>query len=161
MRNLLRVLASVAVLAAALLLLDVLCYRPYQCNKASRTAMKEALAAFDSVDRLHAADLARKSLARVEPCLSRVPYMIELYVIAAVDYRALGQPGVAVKLYRRALEYDRRPELYLQLGLTELELNHRAEARRVLELAILFDVSMLDEVVDPELHQILAKIAKQ
>jgi tetratricopeptide (TPR) repeat protein len=120
--------------------------------------MPEALAAFNSPDHFYAARLARKSLDRAEACIPQAPFMIDLYMIAAVDRRVLGQFDEAVKLYERALDYDRRPELYLQLGLTELELNRRAEARKALEKAVLFAPSMLNEISDPEMHSSLSRI---
>ena len=149
------------IVALTFLALRSICYRPYRCNQVVKATMPGALAAFSSADQYYAVQLARKSADRVEPCIAQAPFMIDLYMIAAVDRRVLGQYGKAVKLYEHALEYDRRPELYLQLGLSELQLNRRSEARKALERAILFAPSMLDEIDDAEMHLSLSRIAAE
>ena len=123
--------------------------------------MPAALAAFNSTNQYYAVQLARKNAERVEPCIPQAPFMIDLYMIAALDRRVLGQYDQAARLYQRALEYDRRPELYLQLGLTDLQMNRRPEARKALERAILFAPSMLDEIDDAEIHLSLSRIAAE
>src|SRR5712691_7179719 len=121
-------------------------------------AMPETLAAFSSSDPFNAARLAKRNLQQVEACIPHAPWMIDLYMTAAADYRVVGRADEAVKFYTGALKWDRRPELFLQLGLTELELGHRAGALRALQAAILFDPSMLEEVGDPALREKLSSL---
>ena len=151
-RNALRILGSFVILWVTFLLLRSLTYQPYRCNQIVKAAKPVTLAAFNSANHFYAVQLARSGAARVEPCIAQAPFMIDLYMIAAADRRVLGQPENAVRLYERALEFDRRPELYLQLGLTELELNRRPEAQKALERMVLFDPSMLDLIGDAEIH---------
>ena len=157
----LKLLASAAIVASTFLLLRTVCYFPYECNHSVKISTPLALAAVNSADPFTAVTLARRSEAIAEQCIDRTPLMIDSYMIAAVDSRVLGNPRRAWDLYQRALQYDHRPELYLQLGLTGLELNRGAEAEHALELAIEFSPSMIEEVADPALRQRLAEVARK
>jgi len=151
---------SVLCVAIAANALRFFCYVPYRCNQIIKTARPAALRAFDATDPVRAAEIARANAALLQPCVAQAATMIDPYMIQAVDYRVLGNLNKAAQLYRHALRYDRRPELYLQLGITELQRNHRDEARRALEKAILFNPPMIEEISDPELRTDLSRLVQ-
>ena len=55
-------------------------------------------------------------------------------------------------MYRNALRLDHRPELYLNLGLSLMNLGETGSARDALLRSVLFDFHLLDEIRDPLMH---------
>ena len=147
----LRTAASFLIAALTAFFMHAYVYQPYRCNRIAKVTKAMALAALDTSDPLRAARLARTAGAQAVECLEHEPAMIDLYMVAALSRRILSEREEAIAFYSQALQYDRRPEIYLQIGLTNLEMGRQAEAREPLRRAIAFDKTMADEV--PETHR--------
>ncbi len=153
------ILTLVVVVLTGMLLVSF-CYEPYRCNQKIKAADRSTTRVLDITDRFYVARVARENIRSMEPCLTHNPSGIAAWMIAAANRRLIGQHDEAARLYEEALRYDRRPELYLQLGLTYLELHRTNEAVAALERAVRFDPETLDEVIDPDVRsRILARIA--
>ena len=72
-------------------------------------------------DQMLAARRARRTIELLAPCGHRLPADVDYYMLTAANLRILGAPGEAEAMYARALDYDRRPELYFGLGTVQLE----------------------------------------
>ncbi|HWW62875.1 MAG TPA: tetratricopeptide repeat protein, partial [Thermoanaerobaculia bacterium] len=86
--------------------------------------------------------------ARVLTCIEHVPANLNLYMIVAANYRVLGRYEDAIAMYRAALRYDRRPELYLNIGECYLALGNTEEAQRYLVATALFRIDIFQNVPD-------------
>lgn len=150
-----KALATAVAVTVALFLAWTFCYWPYRCNRLMKPAQARALGALDSRNRVRAALIARDNAVRVDACIHHVPSMLNLYMIAALNRRVVGQYEEAIALYERALTYDRRPEIYFQLGIVQLEAGRREDARRSLDRAVQFDPTILEEIPDDEMRSSL------
>ncbi|HXI13987.1 MAG TPA: hypothetical protein VNM92_15285 [Thermoanaerobaculia bacterium] len=97
--------------------------------------------------------LARRTRERVRKYTRRFPDDVRLAMIEGVNERILGQPSAAVTAYERALRYDRRPEIYLNLALAQEEAGRRDEAARNLASALRFAPEMAIDVPDEHLKR--------
>ena len=77
------------------------------------------------------------------------PTAIDFYMTVAVDDRVIGRLQHAAEMYAEALTYDRRPELYLELGTVQLEMNQRQAAIDTLTKASSFDINLANSIPDP------------
>ena len=64
---------------------------------------------------------AENNLPALEECLPHTPELTQAYVTAAVNAAWAGQPDKARGLLTRALQVDQRPEIYMQLGILEMQ----------------------------------------
>lgn len=151
-----KVLLTMIVVAGAAALLIFLCYEPCQCNRQIKNTEEATKAALSVSDQFRVALIARANLESIQSCLARNPSSVAARMIAAANYRLIGQPEQAAREYTKALEYDRRPELYLELGLTYLDLHRPDEAMAPLERAARFDSETLNEIPDPEIRRRIA-----
>lgn len=123
-----RALVSVAILAAAAGAIYVVAWRPYRCaciakRLDERTATLWRLQSIEPPMRE-----TREHLAELAPCLRSTPWNIRLHAVAGTNYLLRQEYENAEAAYRRALEWDRRPELEFSLGTALLNLGRREEA---------------------------------
>jgi Tfp pilus assembly protein PilF len=70
----------------------------------------------------------------------------------AGSYRALDMNEKATSTYRTALSYDRRPELYFNLGQTLLTMGQKQAGIQNLITACLYDPVYYDEISQEQLE---------
>lgn len=103
-------------------------------------------------DPFRSAPAARENLTAIGESLAKRPGDIDYLMMRGANDRVLGNYEEARASYQEALRYDRRPELYAELGVTELQMGHRAEALDALFQAVLFSrtyfESLSPDVVD-------------
>jgi len=128
----------VAVLAATFLAWRM-AWQPWQCNVTMKEIQARTSRTYDVVvDPFRASRYARANLTALDLCLKAAPDDVALYMLAAANDRLIGRFDDAATMYRKALQYDRRPELYYNLGLMELALNQRQAAVADLLTAVCF-----------------------
>jgi tetratricopeptide (TPR) repeat protein len=143
----LRVVALVAVAVAAIVALQIWVVRPYDCNIRVKRGTKRLLAALDLPPRsIRGAQLARINIAELEPCVARIPSNIGADMVLASGYRDIGQLQRASDLYALALNYDRRPELYFNLGQVQVDLGDKKSGIQNLIIACLYDPEYFDAI---------------
>ena len=134
-----KLLSSAAVGILAVTGLYWLCLRPYLCNRVTDASRRQTLAAWEVAERLPESSRtvaqARLRLARMEVCIDACSASAELYVVAAANLRLLKQYERAADYYRAALRYGHRPDIYYNLGITELAAGDRERAIEHLVLA--------------------------
>lgn len=154
--------AAVAIVAAVTLgtfVIEHNCYWPYVCN-IEKNAIYESTDAITNADPYKAAPVARTNLRILRHCIDENPLDIDLYMLAAANYRILGLNEQAAQTYETALRYDRRPEIYYSLGTVELEMKKRPEALGHLLLAVRFSRQYLQDLptdVQAEINRTLQR----
>lgn len=133
-----RSLVTLVIAAAAALALKVLVAEPVRCN-----AMEKRVAGITTDVFLHPEHvetwrlplIARESLQQIATCLEPCTISPRLLMLSAANYRVMHEWEDAEEDYERALTLDRRPEIYMNLGLVELEQGKREDAIRHLVMA--------------------------
>ncbi len=140
--------ASVAIGAVwlcTLLAMDRLCIVPYRLNRTKKVVESVTRRSLE-VNGPQGPLLARKSVEQLSPCLAATPDDIDCYMLLAANYGIMEKNADAARMYRAALQYDRRPEIYLDLGLTLLNLSQREAAVNSLVSAVIFNPGLINEI---------------
>jgi hypothetical protein len=151
MRRARHVAAMVIVAATALVAARTVMLRLRE-NALEPVASGQMMAAWSSPDSYAAAPLARRTLEQLRPHLERDRRNVNVMMIAAASLRILHQYDAALSLYDRALALERRPELYLQRGLTQIEAGRRASAVPDLITANLFYPNSFNDIPDVDAY---------
>jgi tetratricopeptide (TPR) repeat protein len=114
-----------------------------------------------SGDPLHVAPIARANLVTLADCLQRRPGDVDFLMMRAANDRLLGNYADARSTYQEALRYDRRPELYYELGSVELQLGHRDEALETLYQAVLFSRTYLASLSPDVVEALNARLRRE
>lgn len=142
-----RAFLLITIAAIALAALQRCVVVPYRCNLDERWTTKAVYEMERREDqRLRVVRLARENIRRLSPCLDHCPDDVGITMVAAASYRFLGDPETAASLYERALRYDRRPELYFNLGMALIEAGHVDRAVAPLSQACVYDPKLLDAI---------------
>jgi hypothetical protein len=134
-----------AIWLCTLLALDRLCIVPYRLNQTRKVVESVTRRALE-VNGPEAPLVARKSVEQLSPCLAATPDDMDCYMILAANYGIMKRNADAARMYRTALQYDHRPEIYLNLGLTLLDLNQHEAAVSSLVSAVIFNPALINEV---------------
>jgi len=138
--------AGVAAIAAFFLIVRF-AWAPANCNEQKPAIVAATRDAADViVDRIRSVEVARANLARIDACVAADPTDVDFYMLAAANNHVLQRDDDAVALYREALSWSRRPEIYYELGMLELRMNRRAEAMADLLQAARFNRSYVDDL---------------
>jgi tetratricopeptide (TPR) repeat protein len=91
---------------------------------------------------------ARENVGAARVYIDQGVHSVGLYMVTAANYRYLEDYDHAAEMYRMALRYERRPELYYNLGMVELSRRHPEEAKEALIRAGLFNPFLILEIED-------------
>jgi O-antigen ligase/polysaccharide polymerase Wzy-like membrane protein len=146
------VLFAIVVIAGAAWVTRRFAWDPFVCEAKKLQLQARTNAALDASDAFSAAPIARDNIASAGECLTKRRGDIDLLMIRAANDRVLGNFDDARATYLEALRYDRRPELYYELGTVDLQRGHRAEGVDELFQAVLFSrtyfAGLAPDVVD-------------
>jgi tetratricopeptide (TPR) repeat protein len=125
---------------------------PLVCEENATRAIGLLNAAENGSDaaRRAAARLAEGDLQQCE-CLERTDFKIPF--ARGIAYRYRGDTQSAIREFRHALSVDRRPEIYLALGLTQLDVIDRPGAIESFVAAGSFAPARLDEIPYADVRQ--------
>jgi tetratricopeptide (TPR) repeat protein len=132
-----RFAGAAAIAVAAVWMVVHFCYRPYVCNVRKSEARRTLERLYAHADAAGARIVARRTVETMDHCIAANPADVGQSMIRAGALRMLGRPEEAAVEYRRALHYDRRSELYFNLGLAEIESGDEEKGLRHLVLASL------------------------
>ena len=124
-----------------------------------KSLAKEATIRAVQQEPVRSARTARATMDRLSLCRKLCSSDVAILMIIAANQGLLGENQLSAESYQRALQYDRRPELYLNLGLVMLDMHQREEARQVLTKAVAFAPEMAEEISDPQLKAEVQKAA--
>ena len=143
-----RTLALAAVWLATIYALVIL-ERTWKCNLVQREVESSTLRlAVALPDNPGVSRIARRNLELLGECRIFCTTSADWYMASAANERLLGRNADAVAKYERALAYDRRPEIYLNMGLAQLAAGQQVEGVRTLVLACIYNPEYLDEISD-------------
>jgi tetratricopeptide (TPR) repeat protein len=145
-KTVLRFAWSIAVVAVLICALYAYCYMPLHCNILEKQIEARTLNAYRTPGTMGSQILARTNLEDLRMCSSTDRTNVNDYMIEAANLELLGRTGAAVQHYESALLYDRRPEIYLNLGLDLLEMGNAAAGERALVTAALFNPALIAEI---------------
>jgi len=137
-----------------------LCYQPYACNKRKLEVETITTNTLNMTDQMVAARRARRTLEMISDCAARSPTDIDFYMLAAANYRILGAPADAEAMYSKALDFDRRPELYYGLGSVQLEQGKTDAAVANFVNAVTFNRDMMSDVPGPARAQVFTTVQR-
>lgn len=108
--------------------------------------------------------VARQIITDLRAALRRNPADVDLYMELGAYERLLGNLSAARQLYRRALDYDRRPEIYRNLADTEFALSEWNDAVRDYAPAVRFyppAMAWVPENLRPQITEQLRQVSSQ
>jgi len=146
--KLLRIILAVAICSGSLFLLGRLCYEPHVCNVTLARVRRQTERAVEAASDDRGALIARANLDRLRNCRPAGSQVVESKMLKGANYRALQRTAEAINSYEEALEWDRRPEIYLNLGVTYLDKGARAKAIDSLSASGYFNPYIINEVQD-------------
>jgi tetratricopeptide (TPR) repeat protein len=123
----LRFLGVGVIAALAAWAIYALAWRPLQCNALVQALSDSSYAGYETRN-FTDLDAARRNLDTIQPCMTAGCRSVGILFLAAVNYRTIGRNEVALGLYQQALRYDRRPEIYTNIGDTYFTLGDREKA---------------------------------
>jgi hypothetical protein len=132
------VIAGLVIGALAVAAINRVAYQPWRCSVMRRTLEPATLLLWERHD-LSVRARARENAAMARACISVTPYDSAPYMIAAANDRLAGDSITAAAMYEGALRFDRRPEIYFDLGLMQLERARIADAEESFVKAGSFD----------------------
>jgi tetratricopeptide (TPR) repeat protein len=154
------IVAAIVVGALAIAAIDRVAYQPWRCSVMRRTLEPATLLLWERHDSF-VAPRARENAAMARACISVTPYDSAPYMIAAANDRLAGDYVTAAAMYERALRSDRRPEIYFDLGLMQLELARTADAEENFVQAGSFDpYTILDIPPDDVRMRVMERVGK-
>jgi O-antigen ligase len=136
-------------------------YDPFVCEGKKlqiKTRTEDALGIGES---FRSAPVARENIVAIDQCLPRRAGDVDYLMLRAANDRVLGNYESARGSYQEALRYDRRPELYAELGVTDLQMGRRDEALDALFQAVLFSRIYLDSLSPDVAAELKARLRRE
>jgi tetratricopeptide (TPR) repeat protein len=152
--------AAALIVAAALFGVDRVAIVPFRCNLLTHRVQlrTERIAA---AGELSAKSVARQNLEELAACEAPCRYDTNFLLAKAANQLVLQDLAGAAASYQQALAVDRRPEIYLNLGLTQLDLLQTSEAVETLMEGARFNFSVNGEVPEPVRSTIAQRITTE
>lgn len=122
-----RVILTALIIAAAAFAFQTSVAAPYRCNVLT-AEIEQRTKSILVASEMRSAPAARANVASMRQCIRVCPTDVNPYMLAAANLELLGRVDEAAEMYQAALPYHRRPELYLNLGIAQLQLGDRANA---------------------------------
>ncbi len=120
------IIAVIVALAAAALWRGV--WLPQRCNVLAQTVLQSTEQLDRQRDPFAARRTAERNLQLLEQCMEVCRTDPQFPMSAGNNLMLLGRPEAAATMYRRALEADRRPEIYAALASAQIATGDRAGA---------------------------------
>ncbi|HEX3581334.1 MAG TPA: hypothetical protein VH087_06205, partial [Thermoanaerobaculia bacterium] len=154
-------IVAVAAIAGAIWIALRFAYDPLVSEAKKLQIQNRTEEAMNLGEPFRSAPVARENLSRIGQYLAKRPGDVDYLMMRAANQRVLGDYGDARASYQEALRYDRRPELYYELGSTDLQLGLRDEAVDALFQAALFSRTYLDSLTPDVVTDIKARLRRE
>jgi tetratricopeptide (TPR) repeat protein len=152
-----RILVTSLVALAVAVGIYRLAWLPFRCDLEAKRAMVQTDYATRVADEYNAVIAARENLAMLAACTEHCPWDVRGLFAAAWNLRILKRYEHAIATYQEALKYDRRPEVYAELGNAHLEAGNETAAMEALLQAARFDRFVLTRVARPDIKERIEK----
>lgn len=144
--RLLKYAAAIAVIVLAGMAINQTVVEPCRCDAEKLKAQKRLYQIYSLPSSARVMLSARQGVEQMERCARVSPLDVDMYMTLAGFQRVLGRSEEALVSYRTALRYDRRPEIFLNIGLIELDSGRLEAAIPPLVTACRFNVNFINEV---------------
>jgi tetratricopeptide (TPR) repeat protein len=141
-----RVAALLVLAVATRYALDRWALTPLRCIRAATAGGVELDAASTQRSDYRTQLLAHRVRAELEGCDCVNPPEVAIPFARGAAAELTGDPHSAIAEYKRSLLIDRRPEIYLRLGLAQLAVLDHSEAIENLARACAFNPRLLSEI---------------
>jgi hypothetical protein len=144
-------LTAVCVLAAAKLVLPRV-----RCNLEAGRINAELRALRNNPVERARYTRAQSNIVICEKCMAQFPDDYKYIMLQAANHDILDHREDALRLYRRALEIEQRPEIYAYIGSLQIERGDVAAGRATLLHAATFNLNVtlvVDEPLRSEIHR--------
>jgi hypothetical protein len=148
----LKLALSAGIAAAAFVAIRYVSYTPVRCNDVAMSVGGQMTSMVTWTDQTMITVATRENLARLEPCRRKLPWNVDLHMLVAANYAAREMHENAVSEYREALRYDRRPEIYLNLGVELIKAGHVDEAIEPLTIAYNINKDYIYEITNSDIQ---------
>ncbi len=148
----LKLALSAVIAAAAFVAVRYVSYTPVRCNDIAVNVGGQLTNLLNRSDQVMLTVVTRENLARLEPCRRKVPWNVNVHMLTAANYSVRDMHEEAVREYREALRYDRRPEIYLGLGTELVKAGHVDEAIRPLTIAYSINKDFIYEITNQDIQ---------
>src|SRR2546428_8969414 len=139
--RILKWLGAAAISALAVYAIYYVSWLPSQCEIAKKRTESIVMTIADLPATAPVISSARNGISDMERCIAVSPTDVGLYMAMAANQSVIGRLQDAANTYVAALRYDRRPEIFLNLGLVQLQMNQRSAAFANLTKACLFNIN--------------------
>jgi Flp pilus assembly protein TadD len=156
----LKAIGAAAVFAAATPALYYLCIAPYRANIQLVAVIAQTQKAI-SAPHARGVIIARQNIETLRKLLVVMPTSVDLYMVLAANYREVGEDGQARDAYHSALRLDRRPEIYFNLGMLEMQAGQRDAAILDFAYAVRFEPPLITEIPGESLQKEILAVAAQ
>lgn len=157
----LAVVAAIIAIAGAAWIARHFAYDPFVAETKKLALKSRTEQAMNSGDSSRSAPMARDNLVTISQFLPKRPGDVDYLMMRGANDRVLGNYDDARAAYQEALSYDRRPELYYELGCTDLQLGRRDEALDALFQAVLFSRIYLDSLSPDVVAALNARLRRE
>lgn len=157
----LKLALSAGIAAAALIAIRHVSYTPVRCNDVMMNVGGQTLTMLTWTDQTRVTVATRENLARLEPCRRELPWNVNLHMLVAANYSARDMHDKAVSEYQEALRYDRRPEIYLNLGTELIKTGRVDEAIEPLTIAYSINKDYIYEITNSDIQARVMAAAEQ
>lgn len=151
-------LIAIAAIAGAVWIALRFAYDPLVSEAKKLQVQARTEEAMNLGEPFRSAPVARDNLSTIAQYLAKRPGDVDYLMMRAANQRVLGDFEDARATYQEALRYDRRPELYYELGSTDLRLGRRDEGVDALFQAALFSRTYLDSLTPDVAAEIKARL---
>ncbi len=155
------VVIAIAAVAGAVWIALRFAYEPFICEQNKLRIKTKTEEVLGMGDPFRSAPVAQENLAAIGPCIAKRPGDVDYLMMRAANDRVLGNYEEARASYQQALRYDRRPELYAELGVTDLQMGRRDEALDALFQAVLFSRIYLDSLSPDVVAELNARLRRE
>jgi tetratricopeptide (TPR) repeat protein len=156
--RLVRLVAAIIIAAASLSGAYRLAWPEYRCNLALRR-VRAAMEQENSPSDFVLAVMARRNLELLDQeCARCRTQRVDYLLIKGGNEVLLHRYTEALTTYRSALRFDRRPEIYLDAGLTELDQGNYDEGVRDLIAACAFNFAMSAQIPEPARTEVATRV---
>lgn len=147
-----RIAAALLIAGAAVAAVYRIAYLPWRADVERKSLEAITLALWERQPTF-AAVRARQNIAAAEVYLDmRGIHNTGLYMATAANYRLVEDFDHAAAMYYEALRFDRRPELYYNLGITEVSRGRRQQGIDILIRASMFNPFFIQDITDGEVR---------
>jgi hypothetical protein len=145
-----RSFTALAVAVVAGMALHRLVVVPWRCNLVERRVSSSTEKAWSLRGSPEAHEAAARNIALLGECPTLCRTNVSLSMMEATNFRLLNRESVAASLLEKALQYERRPELYFDLAMTQLELGSREAAlQNFIRAGSFAGTADFDQIPDP------------